>query len=246
MQHPRAPESQERGFNPQQMADMELRAVSDILSVAVKRNLLHGDYSQPKVGGLCRDFAILAVSRFRESGIPARLRVGFADYLLAGYWEDHWLCEWHDGRRWKRLDVEFSAIDDVSFDALDVPRKRFVTASEAWFLITDAPETASRFGVHSLGLNGEWFVAGSLFREIAALRKLELKPWDYYDFSANPGVSVELTKKSRAKTRQLAFRLKGTDINGKDEPQSITDWPKPKRVISFPQGEPVAIDLIGA
>lgn len=244
MQHPRGAESEERGFTPEQAADLELRSVTEILSVAVKRNLLEGDSAQHKVGGVCRDFAILAVSRFRERGIPARLRVGFADYPVPGQWEDHWLCEWHDGGRWKRLDVEFAAIGGLSFDTLDVPRERFLTASEAWFRIKDEPAIASRFGVSSLNLGGEWFVAGSLLREIAALRKLELKPWDYWGLSKDlsPG-STELSQQARTTFDQLASRLKNADGDGDGEPEAVADWPLPKRVVSFPQGEPIAVVL---
>lgn len=242
MQHPRGAESKEQGFTPEQAADLELRSVAEILSVAVERNLLEGDAAPPKVGGVCRDFAILAVSRFRERGTPARLRVGFADYLVPDHWEDHWLCEWHDGERWKRLDVEFAAIGGTSFNALDVPRERFLTASEAWFRIKDEPEIASRFGVSSLDLGGEWFVAGSLFREIAALRKLELKPWDYWGLLENLSrVSTEWSQQARTTLDQLASRLKNADIGEEGEPETVTDWPLPKQVISFPRGEPLAV-----
>ncbi|MCO6391632.1 transglutaminase domain-containing protein [Aliihoeflea aestuarii] len=244
MQHPRGVGSEERGFTPEQSADLELRSVAEILSVAVERGLLEGDATQPKVGGVCRDFAILAVSGFRERGTPARLRVGFADYLVPGHWEDHWLCEWHDGRRWKRLDVEFAAIEGVSFDALNVPRVRFLTASDAWFRIKSEPETASRFGVSSLDLQGDWFVAGSLFREVAALRRLELKSWDYWGLSQDlPCVSTEWSQQAWATLNELASRLKSADIEGDGEPEAIADWHLPKQVISFPQGKPVAVVL---
>ena len=125
MQHPRGAESKERGFTTKQVIDLELRSVTEILAVAAERNLLEGDPTQIKVGGLCRDFAILAASAFRAKGIPARLRVGFADYIVPDFWEDHWLCEWHDGQHWKRLDVEFAAAGGASFNTLDVPRERF-------------------------------------------------------------------------------------------------------------------------
>jgi hypothetical protein len=244
MQHPRGAESEERGFKPEQAADLELRSVEEILSVAVKRNLLEGDSAQHKVGGVCRDFAILAVSGFRERGTPARLRVGFADYLVPGHWEDHWLCEWHDGGRWKRVDVEFTAIGGVSFDTLDVPRERFLTASEAWFRIKGEPEIASRFGVSSLDLEGEWFVAGSLLREVAALRKLELKPWDYWGLSKDLSpVSPELSQQARKTLDHLASRLRTVTVDGEDEPEAIMDWLLPKRVVSFPHGEAVAVVL---
>lgn len=228
MQHPRGAESEERGFTPEQAADLELRSVAEILSIVVERNLLEGGGAQPKVGGVCRDFAILAVSRFRELGTP------------------DWLCEWHDGGRWKRLDLEFAAVGGVSFDTLDVPRARFLTAGEAWFRIKDEPEIASRFGVSSLGLGGEWFVAGSLLREVAALRKLELKPWDYWGLSKDLSpVSTELSDQARTTLDQLASRLRTVAIDGEDEdePEALADWPLPEEVISFPQGEAVAIVL---
>lgn len=244
MQHPRGAESKERGFTPEQAADLRLRSVAGILAVAVERSLPEADAAQAKVGGLCRDFAILAASAFREKGIPARLRVGFADYIVPDFWEDHWLCEWHDGRRWKRLDVEFAATGEVSFDTLDVPRERFLTAGEAWFRIKGEPDIAPRFGVSSLDLGGEWFVAGSLFREIAALRKLELKPWDYWGLSETlPRISDEWSQQSRTTLDQLASWLKNADVDGAGEPESVADWPLPKQVISFPQGEPVVVVL---
>jgi len=244
MQHPRGAESKERGFRPEQVADLGLRSVEEILSVVAKRDLLEGHSAQPKVGGVCRDFALLALSRFRQRGIPARLRVGFADYLVPGYWEDHWLCEWRHGGRWKRLDVEFAAIGGVSFDTLDVPRERFLTASEAWYRIKDEPEIAKRFGVSSLNLCGEWFVAGSLLREVAALRKLELKPWDYWGLSKDLSpVSTELSQQARTTFEQLASRLENADLDGDGEPEALGDWPLPKRIVSFPQGEPVDVVL---
>jgi Transglutaminase-like superfamily len=244
MQHPRGPESQARGFKPEQTADLELRSIAEILSVAVKRNLLEGDCIQHKVGGLCRDFALLAVSGFRERGIPARLRVGFADYLVPGHWEDHWLCEWHDGMRWNRLDVEFAAIDGVSFDTFDVPAERFLTASKAWFRIREEPEIAAQFGVSSLDLGGEWFVAGSLFREIAALRRLELKPWDYWGQSEHLfRVSSEWSQQAWTMLDQLASRLKNADLDRDGEPEAFADWPLPNRIVSFPQGKPVVVML---
>ncbi len=163
MQHPRAPESLERGFTPEQAGDLERRNVSDILAAAEKRNLLEGDARQYKLGGLCRDFAIVAVSRFREHGIPARLRVGFADYLVPGCWEDHWLCEWRDGTRWKRLDVEFAAVDGISFDALMCGR---ALSDSKRGVVPDQRRAGDRLALWRIEPRpcGAWFVAGSLFR----------------------------------------------------------------------------------
>ena len=244
MQHPRGAESEERGFTPEQIADLELRSVAEFLAAAVERNLLEGDATEAKIGGLCRDFAILAASGFRARGVPARLRVGFADYIVPGFWEDHWLCEWHDGRHWKRLDVEFAATGESSVNALDVSPERFVTANEAWFRIKDRPEIATRFGVSSLGIGGKSFVAGSLFREFAALRKLELKPWDYWGLSENLlRAPTEWPQDTRATLDDLASPLMSAGADWDCEPESIADWSLPKRIISFPQGDPMAVML---
>ena len=164
MQHPRGPQSRNDGFTPEQVRDLRLRTVWEILGVAEKRDPMGGKTAGTKVGGLCRDFAIVAASWFRARGIPARLRVGFADYIVPRFWEGHWLCEWHDGRHWKRLDVEFSADGGMPFDASDVPPERFLTAGDAWLRIKEEPSSASRFGVSSLDLRGAWFVAGTCFK----------------------------------------------------------------------------------
>ncbi|TDK35697.1 transglutaminase domain-containing protein [Rhizobium deserti] len=243
MQHPRGLQSKSEGFRPEQVGDLTLRTVWEILGVAAERDV-GGRTPGTKVGGLCRDFAIVAASWFRSRGIPARLRAGFADYIVSGFWEDHWLCEWHDGCHWKRLDVEFAADGGMPFDASDVPPERFLTAGEAWLRIKGEPSSASLFGVSSLDLRGAWFVAGSLFRDVAALRKLELKPWDYWGPSANISwMSDEWPPGVRSTLDQVALRLKSVDGSGCGAPEALADWPLPTRVISFPEGKPVVVVL---
>lgn len=43
--------------------------------------------------GCCRDFTLLFVAMARHHGIPARSRVGFARYLVAGWAMDHVVAE---------------------------------------------------------------------------------------------------------------------------------------------------------
>lgn len=244
MQHPRGPEAKERAFHQEQVRDLQLRSVEEHLSRALQRGLLDSPHDQPKVGGLCRDFALIAVSKFRASNIPARLRVGFADYLAPGYWEDHWLCEWHDGQKWRRLDVEFAPVQGIYFDAFDVPSERFITASEAWSRVRDEPEIASTFGVSSLDLAGVWFIAGSVFREIAALRKLELKPWDYWGLvEALLRAPPAWPPQSRKKLDQLVSLLEKTDLESAHEPSELGFFELPDSVTSFPLGKAIQVPL---
>lgn len=238
MQHPRGPETAVQGFTAVQEGDLELRRVSEILSCASERNLLNTNSCGQKVGGVCRDFALIAVSAFRENSIPARLRVGFADYLIPGRWEDHWLCEWHDGHRWRLLDVEFAAIGHDEFDTTDVPSNRFILAAAAWSRLKTDPNFGPCCGVAALDLSGSWFVAGSMFRDMAALQKLELKPWDYWGLSEKLARSPAKLPCNTVRTLDdLSAALTGTD-------QAAAHISLPTAVMSFlhPEARKVALN----
>ena len=53
---------------------------------------------------------VLAVALLRNRGVPARARCGFGAYFTPGWYEDHWVAEYHE-RPWKLLDAQ---IDDLS------------------------------------------------------------------------------------------------------------------------------------
>jgi hypothetical protein len=59
--------------------------------------------AQQRLVGCCRDFTVLMLMAARANGIPARGRVGFARYFVAGLGLDHELAEvWdQDARRWR-------------------------------------------------------------------------------------------------------------------------------------------------
>jgi hypothetical protein len=140
----------------------------------------------------CNAFALMLVTMLRAKGVPARSRCGFAAYFNPPSFEDHWLCEYWDARerRWRLADPQ---IDDVwrgrlniRFDTLDLPREQFVTADEAWRGCRSGEADERRFGISFAGLRGLWFVAGSLVRDMAALNKMELAPWDVWGAQPRP------------------------------------------------------------
>jgi hypothetical protein len=141
--------------------------------------------------GTCRDTALLACSLLRHQQVPSRLRVGFASYFRPGFLADHWACEYWNGEGWQLLDAELdahaSARYDIRFTAWDVPRELFLTAGEAWQAIRSSTVDEDMFGVAGFGITGRWFVGASILRDLAALNKEELLPWDYWglarDFS---------------------------------------------------------------
>jgi hypothetical protein len=42
----------------------------------------------------CRHFTVMMVAMLRAQGTPARARCGFGGYFTAGFFEDHWVCEY--------------------------------------------------------------------------------------------------------------------------------------------------------
>ena len=65
---------------------------------------------------------------------------------------------------------------DIGFDPLDVPRDQFIVGGKAWLYCRNGEADPDSFGIFDL--RGLWFVRGNLIRDIAALNKVELLPWD--------------------------------------------------------------------
>jgi hypothetical protein len=150
-----------------------------------------------RLAGRCHTFTLLLVAMLREKRIPARARCGFGSYFNPPNFEDHWVCEYWDAAeaRWVLVDTQFDATWrtelHIDHDILDVPRERFLVAGEAWTQCRTDRANASRFGIEFAHLRGLWFVAGSLVREVAALNKKEMRPWDVW--GAQPPPNHELT-----------------------------------------------------
>ena len=133
-----------------------------------------------RVVGNCRHFSTLTVALLRRVGIPSRARCGFAGYFEPGRWVDHWVVEHWNGRRWVMLDAQ---VDDLQRDVVgladdptDLPPGRFLPAGTAWLRCQAGHEDGDRFGI--LDMWGQWFIPGNVARDLAALNKVEMLPWD--------------------------------------------------------------------
>ena len=135
--------------------------------------------------GCYRDFTVLFLTMARHLGIPARARVGFANYFAPGYNVDHEVAEVWDPheRRWRLVDPE---IDEpplgASFDATDVPRDRFLVGGLAWQLCREGRADPETFLVDP-GLEVEdtrsWpYLLHNLVHDLAALNRTEMVLWD--------------------------------------------------------------------
>jgi hypothetical protein len=191
------------GFEPPEnrLSEIHLRPIAERLARVVELDdqPLH-IARKPERRALqrCNSFALMLVTMLRAKGVPARSRCGFAAYFNPPNFEDHWVCEYWDAqdRRWRLADPQ---IDDVwrarlkiGCDTLDLPRTQFLTASEAWRRCRSGKADAQQFGISFAGLRGLWFVAGSLVRDLAALNKMEMAPWDVWGAQPQPRAEFDL------------------------------------------------------
>jgi hypothetical protein len=177
-------------LSEERINDAHLRPIREML--ARIRALDGRPLTVPRAPGgrmvaVCRHFSLMLCAILRRQGVAARARCGFGAYFTPDRFEDHWVCEyWNaDKARWILVDAQLDAVQrkilPVDFDPLDVPRDRFIVASDAWQMCRAGRTRAERFGLSFVpGLSGAWFIAGNLVRDLAALNRMEMLPWDVW------------------------------------------------------------------
>jgi Transglutaminase-like superfamily len=139
-----------------------------------------------RLPSVCRHFSLMLSAILRHQGIPARPRCGFGAYFTPGKFEDHWVCEyWNAGeKRWILVDAQLDAIQrkalNIDFNPLDTPRNRFIIAGDAWQMCRSGLADPAAFGLTHVHLQGLWFVAGNVLRDLASLNRMEMLPWDVW------------------------------------------------------------------
>jgi hypothetical protein len=190
------------GFAPERMDEIDLRYAERILARA--RELQGGPIggqrdALSRVLGCCRDFTLVLVSLAREAGMPARMRVGFAGYLLGEtrsddgayepWWLDHVVAEVWDGGagRWRLVEAQ---IDDGFLDAgtglpldlLDIGADRFLVGADAWLAARAGTIDHARCVVDpsvEVPFLRSWAqLAHNLAVDLAAVNGHELLLWD--------------------------------------------------------------------
>jgi hypothetical protein len=180
-------------ISEQRLDEVELRTATRMLERILEldsRSLQHERLPDKRLVSNARSFAVLTTALLRAQGFPARVRCGFSTYFKPGLYLEHWLCEvWQASEnRWVLVDAQLDPIQKdlfgISFPAVDVPRVQFLTAGQAWQLCwgdEEDPEDLmdpDLFGLY--GYTGMWFIRGSLVRDVLALAKIELLPWDSF------------------------------------------------------------------
>ena len=232
--------------------DREQRSVEAILDRVRARDDRAFDVERPPEHRgfcVCAGFARVATAIFRTHAVPARCRVGFAAYFNPGFFEDHWVCEYWDGSRWRLLDAQ---LDDatvresgIDFAPTDVPRDQFVDAQEAWRRLRGGDLDPARVGLSVLGLTGAWFVVGNVMLDIAALNKEEMLPWEKWSLGRECGPGQDPSPAWTERLDRVTGQLTGTpDAALAARVYRENDWLRvTPTVLSFADGVPREITV---
>lgn len=208
--------------------ELEIRSAAGMVARILEldgRPLAEARPPERRFVGNCRHFTVMLCALLRAQGVPARARCGFGGYFEAPRFADHWVCEvWDETRAaWHLVDAQIDAIQReamrLAFDPLDVPRDQFLVAGAAWQRCRREEVDPQLFGI--MDLRGLWFVRGNVVRDLAALTKRELLPWDGWGLMATQADSdarelalldhvAELTQDADARHDEL-LRVQSSD-----------------------------------
>lgn len=200
---------------PERASDVQVRSAADLVRTVLERDgrpLVEARAPADRFVGNCRHHSVLAVALLRRAGVPARARCGFARYFEAGRWVDHWVVEHWDGSRWVALDAQLDDVQrrlfGIGFDPADLPPGEFLPAGEAWQRCRDGREDGGAFGIMEEW--GRWFIVGNVARDLAALNKVEVLPWDCWGSgAARPAPSGELAAPEEVVDELAALTVSG-------------------------------------
>jgi hypothetical protein len=174
-------EAKNLGVGEGRLGESNLRPAGRILDALLALNPAPvGVGRQPgeRVVGTCRHFALLSCAFLRYRGIAARARCGFATYFQADRSVDHWITEYRNGEgRWVRVDSEILG-GTVLEHPEDLRPGEFLSGGEAWAAFRRGEVDAARFGVYGTENWGPAEISGNAVRDLAALNKVEMLPWD--------------------------------------------------------------------
>ena len=147
--------------------------------------------SQDRFVGICRDFALLPCSllRARSAYPPGSVRLRDTSAGSSRIHFDHVVTEyWDEKRGWLLCDAQLAdpELYSMPFEVTDVPRDRFLVAGRAWQTIRAGEADPTSFGLPLPDgpMVGEWFVAGNIRLDLAALNKVETLLWDVWGTGA--------------------------------------------------------------
>lgn len=208
-------------LSEERKAEVQLRSMERRLSRMLELDpgpLTTPRSNEKKVVGNCRDFSLILASMLQSKGIPARPRCGFATYFDPSLYIDHWVCEYWNAaeQRWIFVDAQLDEVQQnilkTTFNTLDVPRDQFLVGGAAWKMCRSGQANPDHFGIFDM--HGMDFVKGDFLRDVAALNKMELLPWDCW--------GIILTEYETLPPDDLSMLDQLADLTAKDVPEFDT------------------------
>ena len=208
-------------LSEERKAEVQLRSMERRLSRMLELDpgpLTTPRSNEKKVVGNCRDFSLILASMLQSKGIPARPRCGFATYFDPSLYIDHWVCEYWNAaeQRWIFVDAQLDEVQQnilkTTFNTLDVPRDQFLVGGAAWKMCRGGQANPDHFGIFDM--HGMDFVKGDFLRDVAALNKMELLPWDCW--------GIILTEYETLPPDDLSMLDRLANLTAKDVPEFDT------------------------
>jgi hypothetical protein len=235
---------------PERMDELQLRTMERRLARTIELDSRPFNESRPvdkKLLGNCRDHSLLLAALLRHQGVPARARCGFGAYFMPDHFEDHWVTEYWDQERgrWTLVDSQLDALQcevmKIPFNPLDVPRDQFIVGGRAWQMCRSGEQSPEKFGIFDM--NGLGFVRGNLVRDIAALNKMELLPWDCWGIILNERIDdpedLSLLDKVAALTANDVPELEAVRSHYETDPRLHMDG----TLLSFVNGNMIQVHV---
>jgi len=175
-------EATDLGLDAGRLGGREIRQASEIIRAVLELDPAALDIPREperRLVGTCRTFVVLSCALLRHRGIAARARCGFGTYFQPGLGLDHWITEyWHEAaERWVRVDTQHLERSFVPRPE-DLQPGEFLTGGEAWTGYRRGDVDAATFGVPGTENFGPAEISGNTIRDLAALNKVEMLPWD--------------------------------------------------------------------
>jgi hypothetical protein len=175
-------EATDLGLDAGRFGEQQIRQASAIIRAVLALDSAALDIPREperRLVGTCRTFVVLSCALLRHRGIAARARCGFGTYFRPGLGLDHWITEyWYEaGERWVRVDTQHLEQSFVPHPE-DLQPGEFLTGGEAWTGYRHGGIDAATFGVAGTENFGPAEISGNTIRDLAALNKVEMLPWD--------------------------------------------------------------------
>ncbi|HZW03287.1 MAG TPA: transglutaminase-like domain-containing protein [Anaerolineaceae bacterium] len=205
-------------LTPDREAEVQIRTAHQKLGRIGEldpRPLTEGRDPAQRLVGNCRDFSVMMVTLLKAQGVPARARCGFGTYFTPGKYEDHWVIEYWNAaaQRWVMVDAQLDALQQqvlqLDFNPFDMPPGKFVLAGQAWQMARRGEVDPELFGIFEW--HGMDFIRGNVLRDLLALNRVEVLPWDFWGWLTEQPVAESSPEALGRIDRAAALTLGGDD-----------------------------------